>query len=143
MTSDLLLWIIFWIIVFILFFIDLYVTGRRDGKISLKASIIWSSVWICTALIFNVFLYFYLKDGPDKALQFLAGYLIEKSLSVDNLFVFLLIFKTMNVYPSNQPQVLKWGVIGAIIFRIIFIYAGVELISLFHPIIYLFDLILM
>jgi tellurite resistance protein TerC len=143
MFSELTLWIVFWITVVILFFIDLYVTGHRHGKISLKASIIWSSVWICTALLFNVLLYFYLKDGTEKSLQFLTGYLIEKSLSVDNLFVFLMIFKVMNVHPINQPQVLKWGIIGAIIFRIIFIYAGVELINLFHPIIYVFAFILL
>jgi len=143
MFSELTLWIIFWITVFILFFIDLYVTGHRRGVITLKASLIWSSIWIFTALLFNVFIYFYVKDGSEKALQFLTGYLIEKSLSVDNLFIFLLIFKTLNVLPVNQPQVLKWGIIGAIVFRIIFIYAGVELITLFHPIIYVFALILL
>jgi tellurite resistance protein TerC len=136
-------WIFFWIIVTILFYIDLYVTDHRRGKITVKASLIWSGVWILTALIFNVFIYFYLENGHQKALEFLTGYLIEKSLSVDNLFVFLLIFRVMDVPAESQPHVLKWGIISAIIFRIIFIIAGVGLIKLFHPIIYLFALILL
>lgn len=143
MHNDLTLWIIFWVVVSILFFIDLYVTGHRHGRITVKASLIWSAVWILTALLFNVLIYVYVENGTEKAMQFLTGYLIEKSLSVDNLFVFLLIFRVMKVLPANQPQVLKWGIIGALIFRIIFIFAGVELIYLFHPIIYVFAFILL
>ena len=123
-------------------FIDLYVTDHRRGKITLKASLIWSGVWIFTALLFNLFLYFYLEYGHQKALEFLTGYIIEKSLSVDNLFVFLMIFSVMNIQPENQPHILKWGILSAIVFRIIFIFAGVALLNLFHPIIYLFALIL-
>ncbi len=143
MFGELTFWIFFWIIVAILFYVDLYVTGHRTGAITVKASLIWTGVWICTALIFNVFLYFYLEDGHNKALEFLTGYLIEYSLSVDNLFVFLLIFKVMNVSKENQPQILKWGILSAIVFRIVFIFLGVGLIKLFHPIIYLFAFILM
>ncbi len=124
-------------------FIDLYVTDHRRGKISLKASLIWSGVWILTALLFNLFLYFYLENGHQKALEFLTGYLIEKSLSVDNLFVFLMIFSVMNIQPENQPHILKWGILSAIVFRIVFIFAGVALINLFHPIIYFFAVILL
>ncbi len=124
-------------------FIDLYVTDHRRGKITLKASLIWSGVWICTALLFNLFLYFYLEDGHQKALEFLTGYIIEKSLSVDNLFVFLMIFSVMDIKPENQPHILKWGILSAIVFRIIFILAGVALINIFHPIIYLFGIILL
>jgi len=141
--GELTFWIFFWIIVAILFYVDLYVTGHRTGAITVKVSLIWTGVWICTALIFNVFLYFYLEDGHNKALEFLTGYLIEYSLSVDNLFVFLLIFKVMNVSKENQPQILKWGILSAIVFRIVFIFLGVGLIKLFHPIIYLFAFILM
>jgi tellurite resistance protein TerC len=136
-------WIFFWITVTILFYIDLYVTGHRSGAITLKNSLMWSAVWICTALLFNTFLYFYLEDGHNKALEFLTGYLIEYSLSVDNLFVFLLIFKVMDISRENQPQILKWGIISAIIFRITFIFLGVGLIKLFHPVIYLFAAILL
>lgn len=124
-------------------FIDLYVTDHRRGKITLKASLIWSGIWIITALLFNLFLYFYLEDGQQKAIEFLTGYIIEKSLSVDNLFVFLMIFSVMDVKPENQPHILKWGILGAIFFRIVFVFAGVALIRLFHPIIYVFALILL
>lgn len=123
--------------------IDLYVTDHRRGKITLKASLIWSGVWIITALLFNVFLYFYLEQGHQKAIEFLTGYIIEKSLSVDNLFVFLMIFSVMNVKPEHQPHILKWGILGAIFFRIVFILAGVALINLFHPIIYIFGALLL
>src|SRR5690606_21678243 len=115
----------------------------RRGKITVKASLIWSAVWIVTALIFNAFIYFYHQNGHQKAIEFLTGYLIEKSLSVDNLFVFLLIFRVMDVPAESQPHVLKWGIISAIIFRIVFILAGVGLLKLFHPIIYVFALILL
>lgn len=123
--------------------IDLYVTDHRRGKITLKASLIWSGIWIITALIFNIFLYFYLENGHQKAIEFLTGYIIEKSLSVDNLFVFLMIFSVMNVKAEHQPHILKWGILGAIFFRIVFILAGVALISLFHPVIYVFGAILL
>jgi len=134
-------WIVFWVIVAILFYIDLYVTERRKGQITLKASLLWSALWIFTSLLFNTFLYFDL--GKQKAVEFLTGYLIEKSLSVDNLFVFLLIFEVMNVKKINQPHVLKWGILSAIVFRIVFIVAGVSLIKLFEPVIYVFALILL
>lgn len=100
-------------------------------------------MWISSALVFDVLIFFFLKNGPDKALEFITGYLIEKSLSVDNLFVFLLIFNVMNVPQENQPHVLKWGILSAIIFRIVFILVGVGLINLFHPVIYIFGGILL
>jgi tellurite resistance protein TerC len=135
-------WIIFAVVAAIIMFIDLYATDHRHGKIGLKRSLMWSGVWICTALLFNLFIYLYMEDGHQKALEFLTGYLIEYSLSVDNLFVFLMIFSVMAVPAENQPHVLKWGILSAIVFRIIFIFAGVGLINLFHPIIYVFALIL-
>ena len=134
---------IFSAVIALMLFIDLYVTDHRRGKITLKASLIWSGVWIFTALLFNLFLYFYLEDGHQKALEFLTGYIIEKSLSVDNLFVFLMIFSVMDIKPENQPHILKWGILSAIVFRIIFIFAGVALINIFHPIIYVFAIILL
>lgn len=143
MFNEFVFWIIFSVIVVILFFIDLYVTDHRRGKITLKTSLIWSAVWICTALLFDFFLFIFLKDGHQKALEFLTGYLIEKSLSVDNLFVFLMIFKAMSVPAEHQPHVIKWGIIGAIVFRIAFILIGVGLINIFHPVIYIFGAILL
>ena len=143
MFNEFFFWIVFTVIVTILFFVDLYVTDHRRGKITLKSSLIWSGIWILTSLLFNVFIYFYLENGHVKAVEFLTGYLIEKSLSVDNLFVFLMIFKVMDVPLENQPHILKWGILSAIVFRIIFIIAGVGLIKLFHPVIYVFGLILL
>ncbi len=142
MLSEFTFWFIFIIIASIIIVIDLYVTDHREGKIGLKRSLIWSGIWISTALLFAVFLNFYLKDGHQKSLEFVTGYLIEYSLSVDNLFVFLMIFNMMGVPHKNQPHILKWGILSAIVFRIIFILAGVGLINLFHPIIYLFGIIL-
>lgn len=143
MVSETTFWLIFTAVIAVMLFIDLYFTDHRRGKITLKASLIWSGVWILTALIFNLFLYFYLEDGHQKALEFLTGYIVEKSLSVDNLFVFLMIFNVMNIEPENQPHILKWGILSAIVFRIIFIIAGVALLNLFHPIIYIFAIILL
>lgn len=142
MVSETTFWLIFAAVIAVMLFIDLYVTDHRRGTITLRASLIWSGVWIITALLFNLFLYFYLEDGHQKALEFLTGYIVEKSLSVDNLFVFLMIFSVMNIKPENQPHILKWGILSAIIFRIIFILAGVALLNLFHPIIYIFAIIL-
>jgi len=137
-----LFWVIFSALVAVMFYIDLYVTDHRKDKIGIRSSLIWSGIWIITALFFNLLIYFFLEDGHQKALEFLAGYLIEKSLSVDNLFVFLMIFNVMNIKDVHQPHILKWGILSAIIMRIIFILAGVALIKLFHPIIYIFGILL-
>lgn len=133
-------WIVFAVMVSVMFYIDLYVTEHRSGKVGLKSSLIWSAVWISASLLFNAAIYIFL--GTNAAMEFLAGYLIEKSLSVDNLFVFLMIFSVMKVETKNQPHVLKWGILSAIVLRIIFILAGVALINLFHPVIYIFGLFL-
>jgi len=143
MHNHLIFWIIFSVIIIVMFYIDLYVTDHRKGKIGIKSSLIWSGVWIATSLIFNLIILFFLEDGKQKALEFLAGYLVEKSLSVDNLFVFLMIFNVMGIKDENQPHVLKWGIISAIVMRILFILAGIALINLFHPIIYFFGALLL
>ncbi len=142
MFNELTFWLVFAVIASIIIFIDLYLTDRKPGKAGLKRSLIWSGVWITTALLFNVLIYFYLKDGHQKAIEFITGYLVEYSLSVDNLFVFLLIFSVMGIPTRSQPHVLKWGILSAIVFRVIFILVGVGLINLFHPVIYLFGVIL-
>lgn len=125
-----------------MFYIDLYVTDHRKGKISIRSSLIWSGIWIGASLLFNLAILLFMEDGKQKAVEFLAGYLIEKSLSVDNLFVFLMIFSVMGVKDEHQPHVLKWGIISAIFMRVFFILAGVALINIFHPIIYIFGLLL-
>jgi len=135
-------WFFFSIIAIAIIIIDLYLTDHSRSKSGIKKSLIWSSIWIATALLFCVFIYFYLENGHIKAVEFLTGYLIEYSLSVDNLFVFLMIFTVMGVPNDAQPHILKWGILSAIIFRIIFILLGVGLINLFHPIIYFFGALL-
>ena len=126
-----------------MFYIDLYVTAHRKGKVSLKASLVWSGVWIASALLFNFLILIFLDNGHVKAIEFLAGYLVEKSLSVDNLFVFLMIFNVLGIKEENQPHVLKWGIISAIAMRILFILGGIALITFFHPIIYFFGALLL
>lgn len=116
--------------------LDLGVFHRKAHVVRLKEALGWSVVWICLALLFNLLIYFWL--GPETALQFLAGYIIEKSLSVDNLFVFLLIFSYFSVPSVYQHKILFWGILGALIMRAIFIAAGITLIEKFHWMIYLF-----
>lgn len=142
MFNELFFWMIFAAFASTIIFVDLYLTDHKPGKAGLKRSLIWSGVWITTALLFDILIFFYLNNGHLKAIEFLTGYLVEYSLSVDNLFVFLLIFSVMNISPHSQPHVLKWGILSAIVFRIIFILVGVGLIDLFHPVIYVFGLIL-
>ena len=122
--------------------IDLYATDHRKGQINLKSSIIWSAIWIAVALIFNFLIYFFLENGHIAAMQFFTAYTVEKSLSVDNLFVFIMIFNVMGITEKNQPHILKWGILSAIVMRVVFILAGVALMHYFHPIIYIFGLIL-
>lgn len=108
---------------------------KRAHAIRIKEALLLSGFWIAVALLFNGLIY-YLR-GPEAALQFFAGYLVEKSLSVDNLFVFLVIFTYFKVPTVYQHKVLYWGILGALFFRIILILAGVTLIQKFHWILYL------
>lgn len=130
------MWILFNIFVLGMLALDLGVFHRKAHEIKLKEAITWSVIWILLALIFNVLVYFW--HGTQSALEFLTGYLVEKSLSVDNIFVFLMIFTYFGVKPMYQHKVLFWGILGAIIMRAIFIFAGITLIKIFHPIIYIF-----
>jgi tellurite resistance protein TerC len=140
--NHIIFWGIFSVVIGIMLYIDLYATDHRKGKLGVRTSLMWSAVWISISLLFNLLLYFYLEDGHIKAIQFFAAYVVEKSLSVDNLFVFLMIFEVMGVKDTHQPHVLKWGILSAIVLRIIFILAGVALLHYFHPIIYIFGLLL-
>jgi tellurite resistance protein TerC len=116
--------------------LDLGVFHRQAHVIQIKESLVWSAIWVILALLFNLGIYFW--RGSQTALEFLTGYLIERSLSVDNIFVFLLIFSYFRVSPLYQHKVLFWGILGAMITRVIFIVAGVALIQEFHWIIYIF-----
>jgi len=120
---------------------DLLVLHRKDKVISVKDALLTSGLWIGLAFIFNLGIWFY--KGSEIALDFLAGYLIEKSLSIDNLFVFLLIFKYFNTKKEHEHKVLFWGILGAIVMRALFIFFGVELVASFHWVLYLFALFLL
>lgn len=129
-------WAGFLLFVLLMLALDLGVFHRKSHEVKIKEALAWSAVWISLALIFNVGVYFYL--GKEKAIEFLTGYVIEKSLSVDNLFVFIMVFSYFNVDTKYQHKVLFWGILGALVMRAIFIFAGVALIQQFHWIIYVF-----
>ncbi len=136
MILDTYVWIGFIAFIILLLVIDLGVFHRKSHEVKIKEALIWTGVWILLALIFNYGVYVFM--GKEKAVEFLAGYLIEKSLSIDNLFVFIMLFTFFDVKPQYQHKVLFWGIIGALIMRAIFIFSGVILISKFHWIIYIF-----
>lgn len=136
MENQLWLWVGFNAFVLLMLALDLGVFNRKDHEIKIKEALIWTSVWIVLALLFNAAIYYY--NGPEPAMQFLTGYIIEKSLSIDNIFVFVLVFSFFKVPALYQHRVLFWGIIGALIMRAIFIAAGVTLIEKFHWIIYVF-----
>jgi tellurite resistance protein TerC len=129
-------WIIFNLFVLAMLVLDLKVFHGHAHEVKIKEALVWSVFWIVLSLMFNLGIYFWMGSKP--ALEFLTGYLIEKSLSVDNIFVFLLIFSYFGVSPLYQHKVLFWGIIGALVMRAILIFAGVALIERFHWIIYVF-----
>ncbi len=130
------LWIGFNVFVLLMLALDLGVFHRKSSVIKVKEALIWTCVWVFMAFLFNVFIYY--QMGQEKAFEFFTGYLIEKSLSVDNIFVIILIFSYFNVPSSYQHKVLFWGILGALVLRVVFILAGVELIHKFHWLIYIF-----
>lgn len=129
-------WIGFHLFIFFMLALDLGVFHKKTHKVPVKEALIWSAVWISLALIFNLFVLF--EFGKTKALEFLTGYVIEYSLSVDNIFVFILIFSYFAVKGEYQHKILFWGILGALIMRGIFIFAGVALINRFHWIVIIF-----
>jgi TerC family integral membrane protein len=132
----LVLWIAFNVFVLGMLAIDLGIFHRKAHAVSIKEASIWSTVWILLALVFNLGIYF--VWGQDKALEFLTGYVIEKSLSVDNLFVFLMIFQYFATPAIYQHRILFWGIVGALLMRAIFIATGAALLENFHWMIYVF-----
>jgi len=136
MDNNLIIWLGFGAFVLFMLFLDLFVFHKKTHEVKIKEAIIWSVVWISLALIFNYVVYLWF--GKEKALEFLTAYLIEKSLSVDNLFVFIMIFGVFSIKPEYQHKILFWGILGALVMRIIFIFAGIQLIQNFHWIIYIF-----
>lgn len=133
---DIWIWILFNIFILVLLAVDIGVFNREGHVIAIKESLIWTGIWIALALAFNVLVYFWM--GANSALEYFTGYLIEKSLSMDNLFVFLMIFSYFGVPDRYQHRVLFWGIVGALIMRGLLIFAGVSLLRRFDWIIYLF-----
>ena len=129
-------WIYFNLFVLLMLALDLGVFHRKSHEVSIKEASIWSLIWIGRALIYNYIIY--TTMGEAKAVEFLTGYLIEKSLSVDNIFVFVLLFGYFQIPSKYQHKVLFWGILGALVMRIIFIFAGVAIIEQFHWTIYIF-----
>ncbi|HRT13142.1 MAG TPA: TerC/Alx family metal homeostasis membrane protein, partial [Bacteroidales bacterium] len=147
-------WIVFITIFITVFCVDFYVTDHRKGTLSVKTALKWTGLWISISLLFGVSLYFFFPQNPGvdpevsktssvMFVKFIAGYLTEYSLSVDNLFVFIMIFSLMGVSEENQPHLLKLGILISIVLRILFIVAGMELVQRFEWIIYIFGLILL
>ncbi|HMS41829.1 MAG TPA: TerC family protein [Pyrinomonadaceae bacterium] len=138
-------WVTFFSIVLVALFVDIGIVNRKAHAPSRKEIFIWSAVWISLALAFNGFVYWMVNShfnnhdlAITKVKEYLTGYLIELSLSVDNLFVFLLIFNFFKVPKKYQHRVLFWGIMGALLLRMVMIFAGAELVERFHWIIYIF-----
>ena len=135
-TASLSLWIGFNVFILGMLALDLGVFHRKAHVVSFKEAGVWSAVWITLALVFNAGIWYVF--GPQKGMEFLTGYLIEKSLSVDNIFIIALIFGYFAVPQEHQHRVLFWGILGALVMRAAFIAAGAALIASFHWVIYVF-----
>jgi tellurite resistance protein TerC len=135
-TTSIWFWIAFHLGVFIAVVVDLAQFKRRDRELSMRAAIQRSAIWVVLSLLFNLLVW--KVRGPEHALDFLTGYLIEYSLSVDNIFVFVLIFGYFRVPPRAQHRALTWGILGALVMRGVMIFLGVALVSRFHFILYFF-----
>jgi tellurite resistance protein TerC len=134
MENTLLFWVLFNAFVIGLLLLDLLVFNRRAHAIKLKEALGWSAFWVCLSLCFNFLVY--RTMGHEAGVEWLTGYLVEKALSVDNLFVFLLIFTYFKVPAEYQHRILFWGVLGALVLRGIFIVAGAALLAKFHFLLY-------
>ncbi|MFN3284979.1 MAG: TerC family protein [bacterium] len=140
MNVEVLLWIVFHVVVGAMLAIDLGVFQRTPHKLSIREATLWSVVWIGAALLFNAGVW--ALEGSQVGLEWLTAYLVEKALSVDNLFVFLVIFSYFAVPDHLQPRVLLWGVLGAVVMRASLILVGVTLVKLFHWVLYFFGALL-
>ena len=136
MSVQTMMWLGFAAIMTTMFILDLGVFSRKSHEIRFREALAWTLVWVALALAFNAGIYYFM--GLDKALEFFTGYLIEESLSVDNLFVFIMIFSYFHVTKVHQPKILKWGILGALAMRAVFILVGIGLIERFHWMVYIF-----
>jgi len=140
MDTPIIFWILFNAFVLLMLALDLGVFNRKAHEISVKEALIWTFIWVFLALIFNAIIFYW--RGRQQALEFFTGYLVEKALSIDNIFVFIMIFTYFQIPSKYQHKVLFWGILGALIMRVIFIFAGVALIEKFHFTIYVFGALL-
>ena len=138
-------WIVFYVLVFIMLIADLKMFGKKgQHEVGVKEAVKMTGVWIAISLVFCAGIYFFYPVEPhEKAMEFLAGYLIEKSLSMDNLFVFLMLFSFFGVERKYQHEVLFWGIFGALVLRSVFIFAGAAMVERFEWILGLFGLFLL
>ena len=134
------LWILFWVVVIIALGLDLFILNKHHGHVSIKDASVMVVAWVTLALCFGGVIWF--ASGMQSALEFFTGYVIEYSLSIDNMFVFIMIFTYFAVSKDHQPKVLLWGILGAVVMRFIFIFIGVQLITHFSFMIYIFGAIL-
>lgn len=134
-----LMWSMFALLMTVMLVVDLGL-NRKSHTVSFKEALTWSAIWVGLALAFNAGIYFTMGSG--KALEFFSGYVVEKSLSVDNLFVFIMIFSYFGVKGHHQARILKYGIIGALVMRAIFIFAGIELLERFQGLFYIFGALL-
>ncbi|MDO8543136.1 MAG: TerC/Alx family metal homeostasis membrane protein [Opitutaceae bacterium] len=143
MSSIVLLWVLFWAVFVIVSAIDLFFVTRRRETIPVRTALRWTALWISVAMLYSVAIWLLHPQGKQVATLFIAGYLTEYSLSVDNLFVFILIFSLMGVPEVAQPKLIKLGIYLSIVLRIVFIIFGIALIHRFHWLIYLFGALLL
>jgi tellurite resistance protein TerC len=136
MSNEAILWTTFNLFVLAMLALDLGVFHRKTHTVNIREALTWTAVWVTLAMLFNLFIYY--QFGKEKAVEYFTGYIIEKSLSVDNIFVIIMIFSYFQVPTQYQHKVLFWGILGALIMRVIFILAGIELIHRFHWLIYVF-----
>jgi tellurite resistance protein TerC len=135
------IWVVFGIVVLVALAVDLGIFHRKTNKITLGLALAESAGWIGVALAFNLWIYF--SQGAQAGVEFLTGYLVEKSLSVDNIFIFILIFQAFRVPARAHHKVLYYGVVGALVLRAAFVLAGVELLESVHAVLFLFGAILL
>lgn len=126
--DETILLVVFAIVVIFMLMLDLGVFNKKQHVISTKEAAIWTVVWIALSLLFSGFIYY--EFGSEKTIEYLSAYLIEKSLSLDNIFVFVLIFSFFNIHEEHKHKILFWGIVGAVVFRAIFIFSGLWLIEL-------------
>lgn len=139
-TVSAIMWVAFWVTVLAALFIDLTVLNKHHGKVSMKEAALMVCAWVTLAALFGGAIW--LVEGPRHALEFYTGYVLEYSLSVDNMFVFIMIFSYFAIPHELQPKALLWGILGAVVLRFAFIFLGVKLISMFSWTMYVFGALL-